>query len=520
MNRRRNLVIAAAGIALIFALGVFAAVRPRARAVEVREETVRYGHFTTTLPETGVVQRPATQVLPALVGGNLGSIGVRAGQRIAAGHVVATIVNPQIESALASAESTYAAAAARAQSAAETNSALPAQNRSSVVQALANLQSAKVALQQARQDLAAGQQSGLGYGGTTAEDQRVAADAAVAKADTDLREARRIATANRDLYAQKAVSRDALDQSLARLDQARVADDQARRQRDILLGQLGRQRSVLVDRVHAAEDTLRQAQAALDAARANAAESRSGDVAAAQGDAARAASDLRYARDQVARLVVRAPFAGIVQTIAAEPGDALRPLQPGDAVQPGQALVTIAGDDAFVVRTKVDEQDIAGVRVGQRARVSGEDFGGKSLPGHVAQISDVAQKSDDPSNTSRQVITTVALERTLPFLRDGMTVDVDITTKDTAHVIAVSNDAIRRGDDGRPYVFVVRDGKARKAKVSTGAANDAKTIVTRGLSPGDRVVADKNAVVNDGVAVRPLPSPSPSAKAVASGPGQ
>jgi HlyD family secretion protein len=517
MKRRRNLILAAIGIVAISALGIFGAVKPHAQAIAVREEAVHYGHFTTTLPETGVVQRPKTQVLPALVGGNLGSIEVRAGEHVAAGVVVATIVNPQIDSALASAESTYAASAGRAQSASETNSALPAQNRSAVVQAQSNLEGAKVSLQQARQDLAAGQQSGLGYGGTTAEDQRLAADAAAAKAATDLREAQRIADANRDLYAQKAVSKDALDQSLARLDQARVADNQARRQRQILSGQLDRQHSVLIDRVHAAEDALSQAQAALDAARANAAESRSGDVAAAQGDAARADADLRFARDQVARLVVRAPFAGVVQTIATEAGDNLRPLQPGDPVQPGQPLVTIASDRDFVVRTKVDEQDIAAVSVGQRARVSGEDFGGKSLSGHVAQISDVAQKSDDPSNTARQVITTVALDRTFPFLRDGMTVDVDITTKDVAHVLAVSNDAIRRGDDGKPYVFVVRDGKARKTPVVTGAANDAKTVVTKGLAAGDRVVADKNLGVSEGVAVTPQPSPTASAKAVAAG---
>jgi RND family efflux transporter MFP subunit len=509
-QRRRNIVILVAGLIAVAALGIFGAVRPKGQAVAVRTEVVRIGHFTTTLPETGVVQRPSTRVLPALVGGNLGSINVHAGGLVRAGDVVATIVNPQIQSALATAESTYAAAAARAQNAVETNSALPAQNRSSVVQAQAGLQAANVALQQARQDLASGQQSGLGYSGTTAEDQRLVADAAVAKADTDLREAQRIYDANRDLYAQKAISKDALEQSRARLDQARVASDQVHRERQILGGQLTRQHSVLVDRVQSAEDALRQAQAALDAAKAGAAESRSGDVQAAQQDAARAASDLAYARDQVARLVIRSPFDGTVLSIASEPGDALRPLQPGDAVQPGQALVTIATSRAFVVRTKVDEQDIAAVRIGQRAKISGEDFGGKSLPGHVAEISAVAQRSDDPSNTARQIITTVALDGQLPFLRDGMTVDVDIWTADLQAVLTVPSDAIHHDAGQRPYVFVVRTGKAQKTVVTPGAGGDTRTVIRSGLHPGDVVVAEKNDAVTDGAAIRPLPSPSPS----------
>ena len=67
------------------------------------------------------------------------------------------------------------------------------------------------------------------------------------------------------------------------------------------------------------------------------------------------------------------------------------------------------------MRARVDEQDVANVRTGQPAIVSGEDLGTTKLPGHVALIGAVAQKSDDPSNTARQVITTIALDQTVPF---------------------------------------------------------------------------------------------------------
>jgi len=153
------------------------------------------------------------------------------------------------------------------------------------------------------------------------------------------------------------------------------------------------------------------------------------------------------------------------------------------------------------------------VRIGQRANVSGEDFGGKSLAGHVAAVSAIAQRSDDPSNTARQVITTVALDGTLPFLRDGMTVDVDIVTHDEPHVLTVPTDAIGRGDDRKPYVFVVKDGVAHKAFVRTGASNDATTVITRGIARGDRIVAEHDAAIKDGSPVRPAPSPSPGASA-------
>jgi HlyD family secretion protein len=512
MNRR-NLIFAALGIVLLLALGAFV-LRPRTSALEVRTTTAAVAHFETKLPETGTLQRPLTQTITALVGGNLERFYVRSGDRVAAGQLLARIENPQIDATLDANGSAALSAAARARSAEASNAALPSQLRSSVVQAQATLLQARVQLQQARQDSAAGSQSGLGYGGSTAEEQRLAADANAAKADTDLREAQRLYDANRELFAEKAVSKDALDQAAARLDQARVAANQAHREREILNGTLARNGVVLRDRVHAAEDAVRQAEAQLAAAEAGARNTKQADVDAARAEAARAETDRRYAAEQVARLTIRAPFAGLVEAISSQPGDSLRPLQPGDSIQPGQELMKIASEGAFIVRAKVDEQDISGVRAGQQATIGGEDFGAQTLPGHVLSISAFAQRSDDPSNTARQIVTTIALDGTLPFLRDGMSVDVDIITKDLPNVLVVSTDAVRK-DGSDAYVFAVRDGKARKTPVTLGDSNDTQTVIASGLAAGDVVVADKSAAVTEGAAVKASPKPSPSAAAKA-----
>ncbi len=513
MNRRRNLLILVAGLALVVLVGVIAA-RPHDHPISARTLSVAYATFQTKLPETGVVQRPQTQVLAALVAGNIDGIVVKPGQHVHAGQIVATIANPQLVNGEQDAHQAYLAAQGRARTASATNASLPEQNRSAVVQAEAAVEQARFNLNQAIQDERAGSQSGLGYGGTSAAQQRASADAAVATAQTDLNEKRRIADANRNLYAEKAISHDALAQSQAALATAQVTYDQAVRNRREIYAQLQRQVPVLSDRVRAMRNALAQAQAQLDSARATAAQDKSGDVESARADAAKAYDDWRYAADQVARLRIVAPFDGVVQTIASESADPLRSLQPGDAVTVGQAIVTLASDRGFVVRAKVDEQDVSNVRVGQAALVSGEDLGTTTLHGHVATIGAVAQKSDDPSNTSRQVLTTIALESSVPWLRDGMNVDVDIVTQQRTHVLAVPTDAIRRDAAGNPYVLVVKDGHAVKRSVTAGTANDAQTVVSRGLFPGDVVVAERNVALVEGVAVAPtsLPSTKPSSQ--------
>src|ERR1700724_3084924 len=280
MNRRRNTIVAVASLAVLLAIGLFVASKSGRRPVPVRLVTVHYGTFITKLPETGVIQRPRLITIPATVGGNLGLMSVKAGDAVKAGQVLATIENPGLVSNLHDAEDNVLSAEGRASRSAEANAVLPQQNHSQLVQAQASVVQARAQLQQVRQDALAGQQSGLGYSGATAEEQRLTADTTLRNAATELREARRIYEANKYLFEQNGLSRDALDQSQAKYDQALATWQQAKREREILGGQLTRETQTLHDRVRAAEDGLRQAEAQLIAAQADASETKEGDVEA------------------------------------------------------------------------------------------------------------------------------------------------------------------------------------------------------------------------------------------------
>jgi len=507
MNRRRNLLIVAIGLVLVIVIAVAASAKRGKTELTAQIATVKPGTFVTRLPETGIVQRPKLQTLPALVAGNIVTITARPGDHVHAGDILVSLTNPQLENAALDAHQAYLSSASHAVSTERTDN-------STVVADEASLESAKFRLNQAISDQKAGAQSGLGYGFSSAQQERADADAAVANADTNLHEAKRIYDADLDLFNNKAISQDALEQQAAKLAEAKVADDQARTQREATLAQLGRQTSVLRDSVRAARDAVRQAEAALAAARANAGAGSPGDVEAARADESQKLADDRYAQAQVARLTIRAPFDGVVQTIASESGDSLRQLQPGDAVTTGQALVTVASDSGYVVRARVDEQDIAQVAVGQRADISGQDLNGKTLVGHIVNIGAVAQKSDDPANTSRQVITTIALDQTVPYLRDGMSVDIDILTANRSGVIVVPNDAIQSDATGKYVLTVTAGGRTKRTAIVAGPSNDSQTTVASGLRPGDRIVTERNLAILPNMLVKaaPTPTPGPSAQ--------
>lgn len=303
--------------------------------------------------------------------------------------------------------------------------------------------------------------------------------AQVATAKSNLDEARRIYDADEALLASKAIPRNQVDTDKAKLDQAQVSYDQAVRQ--LRLGAV----------TGYGENSVQYAQA---------------NAQKMQIVNASNQKQLSFTR-------ITAPFDGVIQSIASQPNDALRTVQSGDAVTQGQALFSMAQSGGYIVKAQIDEQDVINVRPGQLADITSEDFPGKTLAGHVATISPLAIASTNASSTARQVLATIRLDASPMYLKDGMSVDIDILTENRSNVLAVPNNAINHAS-GKTFVYLVRGGKAHKQIVRTGESNDTQTIVTSGLRPGDRIVAEQNANVHDGapvVAATPAASASPGA---------
>jgi HlyD family secretion protein len=428
MNRTRNIIIVVAALLVVIVVAVVAGKRGDSSATPVKLQKVSYSTFTVKLPENGVVLNADTVTVPSLVAGNIGQIYVKAGSRVSAGEMLATIENPTLDYNASSSQADY------------TN-------------AVANVATARIQEQ----------------------NQRVQYQAQVDTNKSALDEARRVYEADAALLDQKAIARNQVDADKAKLDQAQVAYDQAVQQL-----KLGAVSGYGMDSVQAAQANAEKSQ-----------------ILNAQN------------QQQVAFTRIVAPISGVIQTVAAQTSNPLRSMQPGDAVTAGQGLFSIAGDNKYVVKAQVDEQDIINVRVGQAANITGQDFPGHVIPGHVMRIEPVAQKSTDTSSTAMQVLTTIALDQSPPFLKDGMSADVDILTSNIPHSIVIPTAAINK-NGSNSSVYVVQRGIAKKRSVTLGRAGDSTTQVLSGLAPGDVIVAEKVPALTDGARVTPLPSASPS----------
>ncbi|MDY3196818.1 MAG: efflux RND transporter periplasmic adaptor subunit [Pseudomonadaceae bacterium] len=188
---------------------------------------------------------------------------------------------------------------------------------------------------------------------------------------------------------------------------------------------------------------------------------------------------LAAARAALERTLIRARFDGVVQ---------VRAVEPGDVVQPGKALLQIARADSREILVPLDEKELGPVAVGQPALIIADAYPNEVLEGRVSFIAPAV-------DTNRGTIDVhLELLESADFLRQGMTVSVDIRTASRDQALVIPNDALfnRRGD--RAEVLRLAGGRlAERVPVRLGLRGTGLTEVVEGVGAGDVLLTDEQA---------------------------
>jgi RND family efflux transporter MFP subunit len=144
------------------------------------------------------------------------------------------------------------------------------------------------------------------------------------------------------------------------------------------------------------------------------------DAALARRDAAVATAARLTATLAKTRIV--APISGVVTS---------RLVEPGEIVQAGTSLVTIADLHRTRIEAEVDEYDVGRIALGTPAAVSAEGFGDRAWTGRVEEIPDEVVgrklKPQDPGKPTdtRVLLVKIVLHDPMPF-KLGQRVEVSI----------------------------------------------------------------------------------------------
>jgi HlyD family secretion protein len=203
-------------------------------------------------------------------------------------------------------------------------------------------------------------------------------------------------------------------------------------------------------------------------------------------------TDVAQAQAQLAlaRSAVTAAQARLEQAVLVAPADArvlLRAVEPGQIVQPGRALLTLALAGAAQLEGQVDERYLEQLRVGQPAIVTADAFPGQRFEARVLSIAPLV----DAQRGAVEV--KLSLPQAPPaYLREDMTLSVQIETGRRERALVVPVQALD-GDrearaDGKATLRVARDGRVEQRPVRLGLATLEAVEVLEGLSAGDVVL--------------------------------
>ncbi len=238
---------------------------------------------------------------------------------------------------------------------------------------------------------------------------------------------------------------------------------------------------------------------------------RARDVAAAQLDAARfqaqavgdAGAEIVQAQAQsaLAQASVVAAQARLAQTRLRAPADAQvlsRQVEPGQIVQPGKALLTLALDGPTQLSAQVDERFLDQLAVGQSAAVVADAYPGRRFAARVVSISPAV----DPQRGAIEVKFTLQ-GAAPPFLRQDMTLSIEVETGRRARALVVPIAAlIPSADASAARVRVVQDGRIEERSVRLGLRTLSAAEVREGLGEGDHILLDTARPVGQRVRAR------------------
>lgn len=228
-------------------------------------------------------------------------------------------------------------------------------------------------------------------------------------------------------------------------------------------------------RLDEARRALAVAQAQLDGAAAQrAAVAEPGaDVAQAQAQLALATSARAAAAARLDQAVLRAPADARVLA---------RAVEPGQIVQPGRALFTLALAGPLQLVAQVDERYLEQLQAGQVASVLADAYPTQRFTARVLSIAPLV----DTQRGAIEVKFSVA--QPPAFLREDMTLSVEVETARREQALVVPADALRGDTSAGQSVWLVRDGRVQARAVRLGLRTLAAAEIVEGLSAGDVVL--------------------------------
>jgi RND family efflux transporter MFP subunit len=174
--------------------------------------------------------------------------------------------------------------------------------------------------------------------------------------------------------------------------------------------------------------------------------------------------------------------------------------EPGNLVQPGDAVLTLGDFSAIKVMVQVSELELSQVQTGQSVQVRLDAFPEQVFSGQVSRISPAA----DP--TARLIPIEITMPNLGGRIGSGLLARVQFQSEQSEGVVIPETALAAAGEDNESTLFILEgSGETAKAvarSIQIGNRANGLVEVRSGLEPGETFVARSSGPLQDGQAVR------------------
>lgn len=196
-----------------------------------------------------------------------------------------------------------------------------------------------------------------------------------------------------------------------------------------------------------------------------------------------AQASLLIAEDRLNKSVFRAPMSGLLASVNIKEGETVIA---GTTNIIGSDLMLVADPSAILAELRVDETDIAGIKLDQHADIYAAAYPNQPFTGKVINIGTSAKNQAGSQGLSFKV--KVLLDATDRQLYAGMSCRAEIATSIAENGLKLPIEAIQKEDDSY-YVWKLNaDNTVTKTTVTVGISSDIEQALTSGVAKGDRIV--------------------------------
>ena len=196
--------------------------------------------------------------------------------------------------------------------------------------------------------------------------------------------------------------------------------------------------------------------------------------------------------------VIRAPFAGVVTSKNAQPGEMISPMSSGGFTRTG--VCTLVDMSSLEIEIDVSESYINRVVAGQPVEATLDSYPDWRIPAHVIAIIPSADRQ------KATVKVRVGFEKLDPRILPDMGVKVAFQNTEpsqpTAGRTVLMPRAALHQRDGRDLVWVAHDGRVALRAVKTGTKSGDDITILAGLTGGESVVMEGADTLTDGALIK------------------